>query len=177
MNNASKNRTLVFIIAFLLLTNIAVVVYFLRQPDCNKNGKEAAPPPPQGQPGGRNGIATQLQKEVGFSEQQIAQYKDMKAAHWKIAKPLFDAMQKSKDSLYELVKLPTVDEALLQQRAENISERQKALEIQGFRHFKEVRGLCTPEQLPRYDSLLKKIINRKGRPQNGSQGADSTAHK
>lgn len=175
MNNASKNRTLLFIIAFLMLTNIAVVVYFLRQPE-SKTGKEATPPA-QGQPGGRNGIATQLQKEVGFSEQQIAQYKDMKAAHWKIAKPLFDAMQKSKDSLYELVKQPTVDEALLQQRAENISERQKALEIQGFRHFKEVRGLCTPEQLPRYDSLLKKIINRKGRPQSGPQDSDSTAHK
>ncbi|MDF2381138.1 periplasmic heavy metal sensor [Nostoc ellipsosporum NOK] len=172
MNNASKNRTLLFIIAFLLLTNIAVVVYFLRQPD-SKNAKDGTPPPPSGQPGGRNGIATQLQKDVGFSDQQIAQYKDMKAAHWKIAKPLFDAMQKSKDSLYELVKLPVVDEALIQQRAENIAERQKALEIQGFRHFKEVRGLCTTEQLPRYDSLLKKIINRKGKP----QGGDSTGHK
>lgn len=168
MNNAAKNRTLLFIIAFLILTNIAVVVYFLRQPE--KTGKDATPPPPQGQSGGRNGIATQLQKDVGFSEEQIAKYKEMKAAHWKIAKPLFDAMQKSKDSLYELVKLPQVDEELLEDRAENVAERQEALEIQGFRHFKEVRSLCTPEQLPRYDSLLKKIINRKGRPQGDSTG-------
>ncbi len=157
MNNASKNRTLLFIIAFLLLINIAAVFYFFWFRDEQKRSRD--------KDSMRNGIALALQKEVGFTDSQVTQYKQLKEEHWKIAKPLFDSMQLAKDNLYNLVKADSVSDSLLQARVDQIAARQKAMDLQGFRHFRKVRALCTPEQLPRYDSLMKKIIAKKGRPQ------------
>ncbi len=152
----TKYKTLLFIIAVLLISNIALVVYTF-------TGRCEHKPPTKDQ--NKSGITSALQNEVGFSEQQLAQYKNLREEHWKIAKPLFDSMQKGKELLFNLTQTASVDDSLVQNAAASIASHQKLMELQSFRHFKQVRDLCSAEQLPRYDSVLKKIVSKRGKPQ------------
>ncbi len=154
MNN-STNRNLLIIIAVLVLTNIAVLGYFLW---FNKaaNG--------QRQDRARNGISEQLQKEVGFSEEQLAQYKLLKDKQREIIHPIFEDMRKSKDSLFRLLSDPNISDSTLRIATETIAQKQQALDMETFHHFKRVRALCQPNQEAKYDSLILRMFRRMGRP-------------
>jgi protein CpxP len=49
---------------------------------------------------------------------------------------------------------------VLNAEADVIGRQQAELDQFVVKHFKEVRTMCTPEQLPKYDSLLPLIIER-----------------
>ena len=66
-----RNRNLLIIIGVLLLTNIAVLVYFL-------GAKKPARTDTEINERDRSSVAEMLQKEVGFNEEQTAQYKLLK---------------------------------------------------------------------------------------------------
>jgi periplasmic protein CpxP/Spy len=152
--STSNNKSLIFIIAVLLLTNIAVLAYFLwlKKPEEKRV---------QGQ---KYGTTEMLQKEVGFSEEQLARYKQLKDKHWATIHPLFDEMRKAKDSLFRLLGDPRANDSVINNISDLIGKKQKALDLQTFTHFKEVRTLCTPEQQPKYDSMVLRVIRKMGKP-------------
>jgi periplasmic protein CpxP/Spy len=163
--STSNKRSLVFIIIFLLLTNIAVLGYFLwykKSPRQNDREKENR----------TNGIAPALQKEVGFNEQQIAQYNQLKEEQWKKFKPMFDEVRKAKDSLFRLLSNENADDSTINRTADLIGQKQREVDLQAFNHFKRVRALCTPGQLPKYDSLIQRMMRKMGKPQHGEQKKD-----
>ncbi|RYG52602.1 MAG: hypothetical protein EOO01_06300, partial [Chitinophagaceae bacterium] len=90
---SSTNKTLVLIIVVLVLTNIAVLGYFLwyKKADPVKTDKD------------RNGIAEPLEKEVGFSSDQLGQYKLLKDKQRELVRPMYEDMRHSKDSLFKLL--------------------------------------------------------------------------
>lgn len=153
MNTQSKNKTLVFIIVFLLLTNLLVLGYFLFSH--NKWKRER----------GRDGFVTALQKEVGFNDEQVKKFQQLKETSWAEAKKKMDQIRLVKNNLFDLSKQPTVADSVIEKLADSIGKLQKQVEINTFNHFREIRAICTPEQQPAFDSLIKKIINRPGRGQ------------
>lgn len=148
----SKNKSLVFIIVILLLTNIAVLVYFLR---ANKDERHVQ---------GKNGLSTALQKEVGFNDDQIAKYREMKEEQFNLMRPMMDDMRRSKDSMFRLLGNEAVNDSVINSFANHIAEKQQQIDVSAFKHFKRIRGLCTPDQLPKYDSLVLKMIRKMGKP-------------
>jgi hypothetical protein len=72
----------------------------------------------------------------------------------------FDEIKKTKEKFYYQLYDPSITDSVLQSRAEIIGKEQKELDLHVIRHFKEIRKLCTPEQLPKYDSLLPPLIER-----------------
>jgi hypothetical protein len=151
--STSTKRSLIFIIIFLLLTNIGVLGYFLWY-------KKSAKPP-----GTPKGLSTALQNEVGFDEAQVAEYKKLKDKHWASIKPMFEDMRKAKDSLFRLVSKEVVNDSLVNGIANTIAEKQKEIDLKAFTHFKEIRALCKTEQLVKYDSLVQRMVRKMGRPQ------------
>jgi len=151
-----RNRNLLIIIGVLLLTNIAVLIYFLGQrkpekPATSKGEKD------------KNGIAEMLQKEVGFNDEQTAQYKQLKEKQRETIRPMYDDMRKAKDSLFRLLSYPQTNDSLLNKMADAIAQKQKTLDLQTFDHFKRVRTLCTPEQQPKYDSMVLRMFRKMGK--------------
>ena len=69
-----NTETFIFIIAVLLLTNIAVLAYFLwiKQPEQNTWRREPK----------ECGIADRLKDSVGFNDEQVAQYEKLKDDQW-----------------------------------------------------------------------------------------------
>lgn len=150
------NKNLLIIIAVLLLTNIGVLAYFLwykKQPEKQEQRDNR-----------NNGIADQLQKEVGFTPEQIAQYKQLKDKQRETIRPMYDEMRKAKDSLFRLLKDSAISDSATRIAADRIAERQKMLDLQTFTYFRKVRTLCTPEQLPKYDTLIQNMFSKMNRP-------------
>lgn len=157
MSTTSRNKNLIFIIAVLLLTNIAVLAYFLwfKKPvERNRFTQEK-----------RAGMMIEmLQKEAGFSDEQIAQYKQLKDLQEKTVKPMFDEMRKAKDSLFRLVTNPGVSDSVVNSVADVIAQKQKALDLQTFNHFKNLRALCKDQaQAVKYDSAIFRLFKKMGK--------------
>jgi Spy/CpxP family protein refolding chaperone len=154
MDNRTRNRNLLFIIAILILTNIAVLGYFLwyKKPPAPKNDF-------------RNGMSEMLKRDVGFTDQQVAQYDTLRDQQRASIKPMFDEMRKAKENLFRLLSDPNATDSIVKKATEVIAEQQKSLDLQTFNHFKKVRSLCTPEQQPKYDSMVQRMFRKMGRPQ------------
>jgi Spy/CpxP family protein refolding chaperone len=154
--STTRNRNLLFIIGALLLTNIAVLAYFLwiKSPDDSKK------PPSRG----NGGMTDKLKDSVGFNDQQLAEYKKLKDEQWNTVKPMFDGMRKAKDSLFRLLSDPAVNDSVVNKASNAIAERQKALDLQTFNHFRKVRALCTPEQQIKYDTLVQRMFRKMSKP-------------
>ncbi len=147
------NKNLLIIIAVLLLTNIGVLGYFLvyKKPQEKQEQRDGR---------NNNGIQDMLQKDVGFSEGQLAEYKQMKDKQRETIRPMYDEMRKAKDSLFRLLKDSTVSDSVAAKAADQIANRQKLLDLQTFTYFRKVRTICTPEQLTRYDSLIQNMFSK-----------------
>jgi len=150
-----RNRNLLIIIAVLLLTNVAVLVYFLGQK------KDKGTPPADA---GRIPVVEMLQKEVGFDEEQTARYKEMKEKQREKIRPMYDDMRKSKDSLFRLLSFPETSDSVLNRVTDAIALKQKAIDLETFNHFKRVRRLCKEDQLTKYDSMVVRMFRKMGKP-------------
>jgi periplasmic protein CpxP/Spy len=159
MNDTKKYKALVSIIIFLLITNLAMLLFFivLDNPS-GKRSKERA----------ENGMYNSLQKDVGFSKNQLDQYQSLRTQQRQNIKPLFDKVRKSKMDFYGLIYMQNVSDSTLAMDADTIAQTQKELDLQMFNHFRRIRSLCTPDQLQKFDSTIKKVIIRMtGRPGKG----------
>ena len=104
-------------------------------------------------------VSNFLKKDIGFDQQQLDQYEKIHKDHWDHMKPYFKGIHSAKDSFYNML-YTTVPDSSLNKAAAVIGEKQMALDVQMFQHFKDVRNLCKTEQLPKFDSLFKNILSR-----------------
>ncbi|MCH5600253.1 hypothetical protein [Niabella ginsengisoli] len=65
-----------------------------------------------------------------------------------------------KNTIFDLSKQKNTPDSIVEKLADSIGSLQKQVEINAFRHVVETRKICTPEQMPAYDSLMIKIINK-----------------
>jgi mevalonate kinase len=169
MSNNPRNKNLLVIIGVLLLTNISVLGYFLwfkkeAKPETGKDN--------------RYGLVEMLQKEVGFDEEQIAQYKQLKDKQRETVRPMYDDMRKLKDSLFQLLSSPSANDSTLNKLTDVIAQKQKTLDLQTFHHFKKVRALCREGQQIKYDTVVLRVFRKMGKPQSPrSNETDKTEKK
>ncbi len=156
MNNDKKTKSLITIIIFLLITNIAMLIFFvlLSKPSEKRQRNHE-----------QNGMYNSLENEVGFSKDQLSQYKNLREEQMKKVHPLFNQVREAKKDFYGLINSTRVSDSLLNADADSIAQKQKNLDMQLFGYFKNVRGICTPGQTQKFDSLMKKVVVRMiGRP-------------
>jgi Spy/CpxP family protein refolding chaperone len=156
MNNDKKTKSLITIIIFLLITNIAMLVFFVMQ------GKPAERRQRNHE---SNGMYNSLKNDVGFSDAQLNQYKQLREEQMKKVHPMFDEVRAAKKDFYGLMNSTQISDSLVNADADSIAQKQKHLDLQMFGYFKNVRAICTDVQKPKFDSLMKKVVMRMiGRP-------------
>lgn len=156
MDSKTKTKSLVTIIIFLLITNIAMLIFFLllSKPMEKRTRNHES-----------NGMYKSLQNDVGFSQDQLNQYKALREDQMKNVRPKFNEVRESKKNFYGLLSADQFSDSLLNTDADSIAQKQKNLDMQMFLYFKKIRNICTPGQTEKYDSLIKKVIGRMiGRP-------------
>ena len=164
MTYIKNNKVLVFIIGVLLLSNIAMLYFYLTKKNCEDNN------PKEYKPRGEF-MVEKLKNEVGFTDSQIAQYREIRSKHKEGMKPMFDDIFNAKDSLYKLLGQPQPpSDAVVKHYLEEIGNKQEIIDQKIFNHFLSLKQLCTPDQIPRYDSTIQKVIKGMINPRWGGGG-------
>jgi len=158
MKPFTQNRFLVSLVGILLLANLAFFIYWF----AFKKSEHPHPPP-------RRPVSEFIKNELGFDTVQAEKFQQLRDKHKEAIKPLMEEMQKLKDSLYASLEKSGTTDSTVNLIADKIGAKQKEIEIMLYHHFEDVRAICTPNQLPRFDSLVHKMINRglwmrKGKP-------------
>jgi hypothetical protein len=154
----------VFTIVVLLLANIAMLIFFVGMKEGHKRGDDKNRGP--------NEINKVLEEKIGFSKQQMQRVKELRHEHWEKMKGRFEDIRQAKIDFYSQLNLPEVQDSALKKSAALIGDKQEAIDLQAFKNIRSIRALCTPEQLPKYDSIMPAAIKnlwfspRRGNSQN-----------
>ena len=149
---SSSNKILIIVAAFLLLTNIGLVIFILSDRGGHDNKR-----------GGKGDPFEMMTKELSLTDQQQKDFKQSKEDFIKGNKFLFDSLRAAKTAFFGLIKDPAVNDSLLEVYNHRISERQEAIDKLTFAHFKKIRSLLTVEQQPKFDTFIQKIMQRNRR--------------
>ncbi len=145
MKQFTQNRFLVLLVAVLLTANLGLMLYFFVF-----RHKSVPPPRP---------VSDFVQKKLGFNTDQAARFQKLRDQHKEAVKPVMDEMKKLKDSLYNLLQNPNVSDSTVTAMTNKIGEKQKEWELMIFHHFQKVREICDSSQLPKFDTLVHRMIN------------------
>ena len=165
----ARNKIYVSLIGLLLISNLALVAFFvMNKPEKREIRRE--------HPGSY--MKDALKNDVGFTDQQMAEFDKMADEHRQQMRPLFEDIGKTKESFYKMLSQPQAADTVLNQAARQIGDKQKAIDIKIFTHFQNIRQLCTPEQQPAFDSLIQRVVHRMIFPmRRGDSRKDSAALK
>lgn len=153
INKQNRSKVFLAIIGILLVANIAMVSFFLMKKDGDKHEKR---------PDRRTMIASFLKTEIGFDTAQLRQYDTLSIRHKENMKEMFDSSRSTKDKQFKELTAADFSDSVMNSIADRSAAVQKNIELKMFNHLKNVRLLCKPQQLPKFDSLFVKILNRKG---------------
>lgn len=154
MMKPPRQRWLLVLVAILLLTNIATLsIYWLKKPD-HEGGFGHAP--------------ANHEKRMGqFMVDQMKFDATQEATYWKLRdsmiatqRPVMDSMRDAKKRFFDLLNQSDVTDSALITRSNEIANLQKRLDLATYRHFRNVRAICRPEQLQKFDTVIKEIVNR-----------------
>jgi Spy/CpxP family protein refolding chaperone len=119
-----------------------------------------------------------LKNDVGFNDQQMAEYEDRVNLHRRQMRPLFEDISRTKEAFYQMLTKPGTQDSLLNSAAKEIGEKQKLIDLKIFMHFQNIRQLCTPAQQPMFDSLILRVVHRMVFPmRKGGEKKDSATLK
>lgn len=163
MTTRYTNRVLFLIVIVLLVTNFVLLFFFVFTPEKTKKARRTITP--------EAGMTTVLKDSVGFSDQQVAAYMDLRSIERPKLQQYFSSMRKLKRQYYDL---NYNDTAQLPQLLDSIGIMQKRIDQHLRNYFMAIREISTPEQLPAFDNAIGKITTRMIGRQRGNR-ADSTS--
>jgi len=158
MSTQVKSKLYLLIIGILLITNIAMLFFFLGDKDGGKKGGGHGPD--------RGAMMKDfLKTDIGFNDQQLQQYDTLSKQHKDNMKAQFDSLRSNKEEQFKELGSKGFSDSAIFDMINKSSERQKVMELQMLNHFAAIRKICTAEQQPKFDSLFYKIWSKKKKPE------------
>jgi periplasmic protein CpxP/Spy len=161
MNPASKNKLLLWLIALLVVANIASITLFWL-------GKGKQPAQPKGTPN------EFLVKELKLDTKQQEQLELLVKDHRQAAEQLRAKTREAKETFFDLLKQSTITDSIKKVTAKKVSVSTEELDLLTLEHFQKVRAICTPEQQKKFDEIIHELTRMMAQPRppmgNGPQG-------
>ncbi|MEO6723487.1 MAG: Spy/CpxP family protein refolding chaperone [Ferruginibacter sp.] len=145
-----RSKIYLLIIGILLLTNILLLVFLRQQPTQNFHQDRRAY------------IAAFLKDEIGFDQQQLQQFDTLSKNHRERMSRIWEKGRGSKGEQFRQLAAGNFTDSVINAVAEQSANKQKAVEVIMCTHLRNIRTLCKPEQLSKFDSLFGKVFNRRG---------------
>lgn len=149
MSTLSKPVFLKWLVIVLLLINAATLAYLYI-------GDKKKPAPPKR---GRDFI----EKELELNAQQKVQHDSLHKIFSDKQQAIFSRIKVLKDSLYFTSDAHN-DSTLVNHYTQQIGAELATLEKESFYHFKKVRGICTPQQQIKLDTIISRMNNMQRGP-------------
>ena len=153
INKQNRSKVFLAIIGILLVANIVMVSVLLMKKDGGKREKR---------PEWKTVISGFLKNEIGFDTFQLKAYDTLSTRHMENMKKMMDSLRISKDKQFKELALANFSDSAMNAVADRSATTQKAMELRMFNHLRKIRLLCKPDQLPKFDSLFGKVLNRRG---------------
>ena len=152
MKNLVKNKITTWIIAILIIANVATLVFFWVGHFRNQKN---------------NSPKEFLANKLNFSDSQRNTYFNLAKEHNESAKAIRKEIKLNKETFFNLLKSDNVSDSVTNKAALQVSLSIQSLDILTFEHFKKVRAICTPVQKTIFDELIQKMVNSVNSPQLG----------
>ena len=147
MSYLRNHRLLLLIIGVLLVANIGLLYFFVFNKPHRPSGPTINP-------------VEKVKKDVGLNDEQTALYDSLRTNQFRNMKPLFKDLTRSKEEFFSLIYNEGVSDSMINSYASRIGEKQMALDLSTFHYFQSIKALCSEEQKPRMDSVIKQIVKR-----------------
>lgn len=144
----NKMRLLTLAVTGLLLLNFGLLGFLFLKKD---------------QPPGREGRSPHdepkhlIIRRLQLDEAQQAAYQVLIDEHRSHMNVLNRQEMELKNELYSLLSEEKPDTMVASALIHKIGDKQEAIEHVNFEHFRQIRALCKPGQLPAFDSLAKEL--------------------
>lgn len=140
-----KTKFITFLAIGLLLSNLLLVGYIM----LNRSQPTHQPPPRHGGP--RNIIIERLH----FSEEQVTEYDKLIQWHRSEIDKRDHKMRELKNQLYST--LSNLSDNTKDSLIATIANTQQEIERIHYKHFEDIKRLCTPQQQADFEKLTKEI--------------------
>jgi protein CpxP len=152
MTTITRSKWFIVSFAVLLAANVILLSLLFRKSDKPVEKKPTA--------------FNQMVRELGLDSTQQLIFKQRKDSFMKSMKPLWDDIRKSKYELYRQLQDVNTSDSVIRRLVDSIGIKTVLSEEKQYRHFKELRTVCTAEQQSRFDTLVPQLISRyRNRPQ------------
>lgn len=152
MQNRSSGKVLLLIIGVLLASNLFLLYLYVSAPKGNWHSEKYSRED--------SGLTPMLREKVGFNPEQIAAYQEIRNQQREANKSNFSDMMQKKERFFSTVFQKDTPDSTIQKMADSIEIIQRKVDIGMRDYFSRIRGLCTPDQEPRFDSSIRKVIFR-----------------
>jgi periplasmic protein CpxP/Spy len=148
-----KSRFVTLLAIGLLLSNLMLVGFIMVNRSRHLQGERMGPPPPH-ERGPRNIIIQRLH----LTEAQVSEYDKLIKWHRDEIDREDKSLSTLKQKLYNTLTTPT-DSTEKDSIFAAISQAQQHIERIHYKHFEDIRALCTEQQKPDFEALTQEIAS------------------
>jgi hypothetical protein len=160
INKQNRSKVFLAIIGILLVANIALISFLILKKDDGRRDKRIDK---------KVLIGNFLKNEIGFDNLQLQEYDTLSTRHADNMKRTMDSLRSAKENQFKELAAAGFSDSAIGSVAERSASTQKTMELRMFNHIRKIRLLCKPGQLPKFDSLFGKMLNRRGGEQQKKQ--------
>lgn len=140
---------LVFILAILNLAIIGILVW--------KDFRHHPPHPPHHGREGFRDVSGLIEKELQLSPKQVEQFNTLRTSYFEKERELHELIHSQRDSMNEQMFNINTNEELVKAIAMRVTQNEYQMELLRIGQAKELKKLCTPQQLEKFESLIVEI--------------------
>jgi protein CpxP len=156
MDIFTQKKILVRIVILLTVLNILLIGLFLWKDFFHR------PPPPVNANININyneprDISRILERELKLSKDQVNQIMNIRTVFFEKEKVLEKTIQSKRDSMNSVMFIAKTDEELVRSLAMRVADNEFNMEMLRFEQAKEFKSVCNPDQLQKFESLIREI--------------------
>jgi Spy/CpxP family protein refolding chaperone len=152
MTQITRSKWFVVSFVVMLATNVVLLFMLFRNTDSAVEK--------------RGSTFSQMVRDLQLDSAQQLIFRQRKDSFMKSMKPLWEDIRKSKYELYRQLQDVNTPDSVIHLLTLVIGEKTVISEEMQFKHFRELRTVCTPEQQARFDTLVPQMTSRyRNRPQ------------
>jgi len=99
-------------------------------------------------------------RELNLNKAQQDAYFQLRKAHQDELRPLLDSLDKVRKIFFDLLKDSTADQAKQEAQSAVSMRLHQQVELVNFRHFKQLRSICTNDQQQKFDAIIEEVLKR-----------------
>lgn len=152
MDIFSQNKFLIRTVLFLVILNLGSITFFTVK-GFRPNNDERFPPKNEQ----KRELSEILKKELNLSDIQIAKFEEIRMQNAARKSELKEIINQDKDLLSSEMFNKNADDKKVLALAKKIGDNEYQIELSKINQSKQLKAICTPEQLEKFDDLIQEI--------------------